>query len=175
MVSQDRSVEARIIMRLAELHMEADLPRIAFVKCFIMLQSRHKMHDFKSEVAYCVPSTYCNDMHGGHLIREARRRAGLTQAELAERLSTAQPNVARWESADMSPSVDMLTRVIQACGLDLLVRLVPREAGDWNRVEDSTEINLNEKVEKIVGFVDTLEDGNDIKVTAKSKRTLKTN
>lgn len=110
-------------------------------------------------------------MHGGHLIREARRRAGLTQAELAERLSTAQPNVARWESADMSPSVDMLTRVIQACGLDLLVRLVPRESSEWTRVDNST-IDLSERVEKIVGFVDTLEDGNDIK-TPKSKKVQK--
>ncbi len=130
-----------------------------------------------SQVAVFPVRTYCNDMHGGHLIREARRRAGLTQAELAERLSTAQPNVARWESADMSPSVDMLSRVIQACGLDLLVRLVPRESAEWTRIEDATEINLNDnlsdRVEKMVGFVDTLEDGNDVKVSKSTKPVAK--
>lgn len=104
-----------------------------------------------------------NDMHGGHLIREARRRAGLTQAELAERLATAQPNVARWESADMSPSIDMLARIIQACGLDLLVRLAPREADEWTRLDDSGLIDLTNRVEKTLGFVDTLEDGNEIR------------
>ena len=103
------------------------------------------------------------NMHGGHLIREARRRAGLTQAELAERISTAQPNVARWESADMSPSVDVLTRVVQACGLDLLVRLVPREAGDWTKVEDSEETSIDERLEKLIGFVDVIEDGAEVK------------
>jgi transcriptional regulator with XRE-family HTH domain len=116
-------------------------------------------------------------MHGGHLIREARRRAGLTQAELAERISTAQPNVARWESADMSPSVDMLTQVVRACGLDLLVRLVPREASDWEKVEDSREVSLDERLEKLVGFVDVIEDGAEAKQTrakqTRAKKTLK--
>ena len=114
-------------------------------------------------------------MHGGHLIREARRRAGLTQAELAERISTAQPNVARWESAEMSPSVDVLTRVIQACGLDLLVRLVPREAGEWTRVEDSTGTNnLEERIQNLVGFVDVIEDGTEVKSPRPAaKKTLK--
>ncbi len=112
-------------------------------------------------------------MHGGHLIREARRRAGLTQAELAERISTAQPNVARWESADMSPSVDVLTRVVQACGLDLLVRLVPREAGEWERVEDSQESTLDERLEKLHGFVDVIEDGSETKTPRAPQKVLK--
>ena len=115
-------------------------------------------------------------MHGGHLIREARRRAGLTQAELAERISTAQPNVARWESADMSPSVDVLTRVIQACGLDLLVRLVPREAGEWTRVEDSQGTNsLEERIQNLVGFVDIIEDGSEVKQPRTAKKVIKKN
>ena len=112
-------------------------------------------------------------MHGGHLIREARRRAGLTQAELAERISTAQPNVARWESADMSPSVDMLTRVIQACGLDLVVRLVPRESGEWTQVEDSEQVSLEERLDKLVGFVDIVEDGAETARQTRGKRTVK--
>lgn len=111
-------------------------------------------------------------MHGGHLIREARRRAGLTQAELAERISTAQPNVARWESADMSPSVDVLTRVVQACGLDLLVRLVPRESGEWTAVEDSEQTSLDQRLEKLAGFVDVIEDGAETK-SPRAKKTLK--
>jgi len=109
-------------------------------------------------------------MHGGHLIREARRRAGLTQAELAERISTAQPNVARWESADMSPTVDVLSRVIRACGLDLLVRLVPRESGEWTRVEESQQqASLEERLDKLIGFVDVIEDGAEVKPSQQKK------
>lgn len=76
----------------------------------------------------------------------------------------------------MSPSVDVLTRVIQACGLDLLVRLVPREAGEWTRVEDSAQgaqSTLEERLEKLVGFVDVIEDGAEVKATTRQTKTAK--
>ena len=76
----------------------------------------------------------------------------------------------------MSPSVDVLTRVIQACGLDLLVRLVPREAGEWTRVEDSGQgaSTLEERLEKLVGFVDVIEDGAEVKTPrTPAKKTVK--
>lgn len=57
-------------------------------------------------------------MKGGELIREARRRAGLSQAELAARLRTKQPVVARWESGRRSPSLETVVRAIRACGLE---------------------------------------------------------
>jgi len=72
----------------------------------------------------------------------------------------------------MSPSVDVLTRVVQACGLDLLVRLVPREVSEWERVEDSQESSLDERLEKLAGFVDVIEDGTENK-TPRAARTLK--
>lgn len=96
-------------------------------------------------------------MHAGHLIREARRRAGLTQAELAKRLNTAQPNVARWESASMSPSMDTMTRIISACGLDLLVRLVDQDSAQWTPLGNSE--SAEERLEKLVTFVDLVEEG----------------
>ena len=98
-------------------------------------------------------------MHAGHLIREARRRAGLTQAELAHRLGTAQPNVARWESASMSPSVDTLSRVISACGQDLLIRLVETDTAEWNSLTAKVDLTAEERLEKLVTFVDTMEEG----------------
>lgn len=74
----------------------------------------------------------------------------------------------------MSPSVDVLTRVVQACGLDLLVRLVPREAGQWERVEDSQELDstLEQRIDKLAGFVDVIEDGQDNK-TPRTRKVLK--
>ena len=106
------------------------------------------------------------------MIREARRRAGLTQAELAERINTAQPNVARWESADMSPTVDVLSRIVQACGLELIVRLIPREANDWTVVEDSqANKSMDERLEKLIGFVDVIEDGAETKASRSEAKT----
>ena len=99
-------------------------------------------------------------MHAGHLIREARRQAGLTQAELAKKLQTAQPNVARWESAAISPTVDTLVRVLAACDCDLLLRMLPRSEGRWQQLDESAiDLTADERLDKFVTFVDTLEEG----------------
>jgi transcriptional regulator with XRE-family HTH domain len=40
------------------------------------------------------------------IIREARLKAGLTQAQLAERLGRERAQVARWETGGQEPSFD---------------------------------------------------------------------
>ena len=62
-------------------------------------------------------------MRGGHIIREARRRAGLTQQELAERLGTTQSVITRWETGKRSPTFDTVVKTVRACGLDLAITL----------------------------------------------------
>jgi transcriptional regulator with XRE-family HTH domain len=54
----------------------------------------------------------------GALVREARRHAGLTQAELAARLGTKQPVVSRWERGVDTPRFDTLARLLQECGFE---------------------------------------------------------
>ncbi|MFE4458357.1 TetR family transcriptional regulator [Nocardia tengchongensis] len=61
---------------------------------------------------------------GGALIRDARRRAGLTQAELAARAGTVQPAIARWENGNSSVKLDDVLRLIRLCGLELELSLV---------------------------------------------------
>jgi transcriptional regulator with XRE-family HTH domain len=51
----------------------------------------------------------------------ARRRAGLSQSELARRTGTAQPAIARIEGRDVVPRVDTLARLLEACGASLVV------------------------------------------------------
>lgn len=53
------------------------------------------------------------------LIREARKRAGLTQDELARRLGTTQSAVARWEAGATEPAFGAVLRAVRACGLEL--------------------------------------------------------
>ena len=62
-------------------------------------------------------------MDAGALIREARMRAGLTQADLAHAAGTSQPTVAAYESGAKSPSVRTLDRIIRAAGATLDVTL----------------------------------------------------
>jgi transcriptional regulator with XRE-family HTH domain len=61
----------------------------------------------------------------GDLVKEARRAAGLTQAELAERLRTKQPVIARLESPRSNPRFDTLRRALRASGYDLEAMLRP--------------------------------------------------
>lgn len=59
----------------------------------------------------------------GDLLREARRRAGLTQAELGSLVGRPQSAIARWESGRVEPSLETLRELIRACGLELSVAL----------------------------------------------------
>jgi transcriptional regulator with XRE-family HTH domain len=62
-------------------------------------------------------------MIGGELVREARRRAGLTQRELAERAGTTQSAIARLESGRTSPSFEQVERLLKLCGFSMIVSL----------------------------------------------------
>ncbi len=55
----------------------------------------------------------------------ARARAGLSQAELAERMNTSQSAVARLESGRTRPSTRTLEKVAAATGTKLQISLVP--------------------------------------------------
>ena len=57
------------------------------------------------------------------LVREARRRAGISQRELARRAGTSQPAVARIEAGRQSPGHATLARLVAACGLELRYEL----------------------------------------------------
>jgi transcriptional regulator with XRE-family HTH domain len=70
---------------------------------------------------------------GNDLIREARKRAGLTQAELAQRAGTTQSAIARIETGDTAPSFDSVLRLVRLCDLDLDIMLVPRDESDWTQ------------------------------------------
>ena len=60
------------------------------------------------------------------LVATARRQAGLTQQQLAERAGTSQPAVARLERGTGSPSLATVERLVGAAGFDLRIELVPR-------------------------------------------------
>ena len=58
-----------------------------------------------------------------NLVREARKRAGLTQVALAKRANVAQSTIARIESGARIPSTDMVERLVKAAGLEIRVGL----------------------------------------------------
>jgi predicted XRE-type DNA-binding protein len=52
----------------------------------------------------------------GAFLREQRERAGFTQAELAKRLGTHQPNIVRMEQGGRQVTLDQIVRALFACG-----------------------------------------------------------
>jgi transcriptional regulator with XRE-family HTH domain len=62
-------------------------------------------------------------MISADLLREARLRAGLSQAELGRRVARPQSQIGRWERGEVKPSLETLRELIRACGLELTFRL----------------------------------------------------
>jgi transcriptional regulator with XRE-family HTH domain len=83
---------------------------------------------------------YPLDVVSGALLREARRRAGLSQAELGQRVGRAQTQIARWERGAVEPSVETLRRLVNACDLELTVGLAARD--DSYAVDASERLTL---------------------------------
>jgi transcriptional regulator with XRE-family HTH domain len=85
---------------------------------------------------------------GGDLIREARRRAGLTQAELAESAGTSQSGIARWESGRTAVSLDDVIRLVRLCGFDLEVMLLPRDDSDMAQATRLANLSGQERIDR---------------------------
>ena len=73
-------------------------------------------------------------MISGDLLVEARRRAGISQAELGRRSGVATSLIGRYERYDVIPSVERLRELLRACGIELGVRLANVDASDHDRV-----------------------------------------
>jgi transcriptional regulator with XRE-family HTH domain len=60
-------------------------------------------------------------MRSADLLVAGRRRAGLSQEQLAERLGRTQSTIARWESGYQHPPLESVVEALHACGLELTV------------------------------------------------------
>jgi transcriptional regulator with XRE-family HTH domain len=80
----------------------------------------------------------------GDLLRLARVKAGLTQGELAERAGVAQSLISAYENGRRQPAVPTLSRLLEAAGFDLRMRLEEPDvqslaAEEWARTRPETE------------------------------------
>ena len=92
-------------------------------------------------------------MGAGTLIRSARERHGLTQAQLALRAGTSQNAVSRVERDEISPSVDTVQRLLAAMGerLELSVRRIDAEF-DPDHLADSMAQPMSERLERSLAW-----------------------
>jgi DNA-binding XRE family transcriptional regulator len=59
-------------------------------------------------------------------LRELREQENLSQGELAERVGTKQPAIARLESGRVVPRLDLLQKIAAALGRELRIQFVKR-------------------------------------------------
>ena len=95
-------------------------------------------------------------MTGGALIAEARKRARLTQAELARRLGTHQPVVARWEAGRTNPDFVTVQNAIRAAGFELTVGLTPLDDHDVTMIRRELRLLPHERLTAMVSAVNAL-------------------
>jgi ribosome-binding protein aMBF1 (putative translation factor) len=70
----------------------------------------------------------------GSAVRAARRRAGVSQSELAELAGMSQPSIARLERGVVSPTVITLDRIARALGADLVLDFEPQPGNDLSPI-----------------------------------------
>lgn len=75
-----------------------------------------------------------SETYSRHLIRMARRHAGLSQQALAARASTSQAAMSAYESGRRSPSVDTLCRILAAAGFEVRMRLAAPDTHEPSRL-----------------------------------------
>jgi predicted transcriptional regulator len=96
-------------------------------------------------------------MKASRLLRTARRRAGLSQRDLADLAGVPQPAIARIESGRVQPRVDTLGRLLRACGWDLEV--VPRSGIGVDRTVMRSLLRMTpeERLERAVADAEAVE------------------
>lgn len=60
-------------------------------------------------------------MTKGEYIRNARKKAGLTQAQLAKKLNVSQAMIGQYENDKRKPKVDTIVRIADALDADYLI------------------------------------------------------
>jgi transcriptional regulator with XRE-family HTH domain len=85
-------------------------------------------------------------MKGGYLVREARRRAGLSQEALARRLDTTQSAIARLERGRTEPAFERVVAAVRAGGLELMPALRPADEADWSVASSNLRLSVDDRV-----------------------------
>jgi transcriptional regulator with XRE-family HTH domain len=84
----------------------------------------------------------------GAIVKRARAAAGLSQAELAERMGTTQSAVARLESPRSNPRVDTLDRAIAATGQRVSVSVEPGFGLDESLIASALRIEPRDRLRR---------------------------
>lgn len=102
---------------------------------------------------------YHGGMTGGQFVLEARRRAGMTQRQLAARTGLSQPEIARIESGLVSPSLGRIVELVRACGSDLSIRLVKLDEDAESLARQNERRSPDERLDGLLAGLRFVEAG----------------
>lgn len=100
---------------------------------------------------------YSGYVISGDLIKEARKRAGLTQVELGTRLGKSQSAIARWERDDVQPSLETLREIVRGCGLDLSFFMSTVDDSNVTIIDDNLQMTTKERFADMMARIRFLE------------------
>jgi transcriptional regulator with XRE-family HTH domain len=96
---------------------------------------------------------YLAQVTPGQLLREARKRHGLTQRQLAARARTSQAAVSRVERDLVSPSVATLASWLDLMGEELTLATEPIEYGhDRTLHEQQLALEPEARIDRMISF-----------------------
>jgi transcriptional regulator with XRE-family HTH domain len=94
----------------------------------------------------------------GQLLRNARRRHGLTQQQLADRARTSQAAISRIERDLVSPSVDTLAHLLDLLGEELELAAAPINYGhDVTLLQQNLKRGVSERIDHGASFANFVE------------------
>ena len=84
-------------------------------------------------------------------MREARRRAGITQEELAARVGTTQSAIARLEAGTTAPALARIDALVRACGFSLAIELDGAlDPDEWARARRNLALTPDQRLTSAV-------------------------
>ena len=91
-------------------------------------------------------------MKFGEKLMQLRKKQGLSQEELAEKLGVSRQSVSKWESNNTYPETDKIVQIcnIFDCSMDDLIN---DNITDINQTSRSNKINLNEAKDSFIEFI----------------------
>ncbi len=86
-------------------------------------------------------------MKAASMLRYARRLAGLTQRQLAERAGVPQATVGRIEAGQITPRVDTLEKLLRAAGQELNVSARPGIGVDRSQIRELLRLTPGQRLD----------------------------
>ncbi len=88
-------------------------------------------------------------MQSSDLLLAGRRRAGLTQAQVAQRVGRPQATIARWETGRQHPPLESVIDVLHACGLELTVGMARYDDSYQAQIARQRKLDPAERVRRL--------------------------